>query len=58
VAQQAGAGIGLALTATQYGMALAIPAMVWDWVLSWRAQQLRHHRELVLRSASAADGAA
>lgn len=51
VAQQASAGIGLALTATQYGMALAIPAVVWDWVLSRRVAQLALHRELVVRAA-------
>lgn len=51
VAQQASAGIGLALTATQYGMALAIPAVAWDWLLSRRAAQLALHRELVVRSA-------
>jgi biopolymer transport protein ExbB len=51
VAQQASAGIGLALTATQYGMALAIPAVLWDWALSRRAALLSHHRELVMRNA-------
>lgn len=51
VAQQASAGIGLALTATQYGMALAIPAVIWDWALSRRVAQLAHHREVVVRNA-------
>jgi biopolymer transport protein ExbB len=56
VAQQASAGIGLALTATQYGMALAIPAVAWDWVLSRRVAQLAHHRELVVRAAQHGTG--
>lgn len=51
VAQQASAGIGLALTATQYGMALAIPAVLWDWTLSWRVGQLAHQREVLVRAA-------
>ncbi len=51
VVQCASAGISLALTATQYGMALAIPAMVWDWLLARRAAALAHHRELVVRAA-------
>lgn len=51
IAQQASAGIGLALTATQYGMALAIPAVAWDWALARRTEQLAHHRELVVRAA-------
>jgi len=50
-AQQASAGIGLALTATQYGMALAIPAVLWDWLLSWRVGQLAHQRDVVVRAA-------
>lgn len=50
LASQASAGIGLALTATQYGMALAIPAVGWDWLLARRAAQLVHHRELVMRT--------
>jgi len=49
--QQASAGIGLALTATQYGMALAVPAVLWDWLLSRRAEQLIDHRESVVRQA-------
>ena len=56
-AVHAGAGIGLALTTTQYGMALAIPAVVWDWLLARRAAGLAHHRELVVREAQVADGA-
>ncbi len=51
VAQHASAGIGLALTATQYGMALAIPAVLWAWLLSRRAEVLIEHRDLVLRQA-------
>jgi biopolymer transport protein ExbB len=51
IAQHASAGIGLALTATQYGMALAIPAVAWDWLLSRRAAALAHHRELVVLAA-------
>ncbi len=49
VAQNASAGIGLALTATQYGMALAIPAVLWEWALSRRVAQLAQHREMVVR---------
>jgi biopolymer transport protein ExbB len=51
LAQHASAGIGLALTATQYGMALAIPAVVWDGLLARRAAALAHHRDLVVRDA-------
>ncbi len=51
IAREASAGIGLALTATQYGMALAIPAVIWDWVLARRVAQLAHHREMVVRAA-------
>ncbi len=50
VAQCASAGISLALTATQYGMALAIPAVAWDWLLARRATALAHHRELVVHA--------
>jgi len=50
IAKQASAGIGLALTATQYGMALAIPAVLWDWMLARRAAQLVLHRELLMRA--------
>jgi len=53
-AQRASAGISLALTATQYGMALAIPAVLWAWVLSRRVDQLVEHRELVVRQAQEA----
>jgi biopolymer transport protein ExbB len=56
-AQQASAGIGLALTATQYGMALAIPAVLWDWLLSWRVGQLVHQREVLVRAAQYRGGA-
>lgn len=56
LAQHASAGIGLALTATQYGMALAIPAVAWEWALGRRVAQLAHHREDVVRSALANDG--
>ncbi len=35
-ARQAGAGISLALTATQYGLGAAIPAILWDWGLQRR----------------------
>jgi biopolymer transport protein ExbB len=52
--QRASSGIGLALTATQYGMALAIPAVLWGWLLSRRAEQLIEHRELVVRQAQEA----
>jgi biopolymer transport protein ExbB len=55
VAQTASAGIGLALTATQYGMALAVPAMAWEWALGRRVAQLAHHRELVVRDALSAE---
>ena len=49
--RQASAGIGLALATTQYGMALAIPAVLWEWALSRRAAQLVHHRETTLLAA-------
>jgi biopolymer transport protein ExbB len=55
VAQTASAGIGLALTATQYGMALAIPAVAWEWALGRRVAQLASHREAVVRDALAAE---
>jgi len=48
-AQQASGGIGLALTATQYGMALAIPALIAEWVLRRRVDTLVEHREAVAR---------
>lgn len=57
VAQTASAGIGLALTATQYGMALAIPAVAWEWALGRRVEQLAHHREDVMRSTRSDEGA-
>ena len=50
-ARNAGAGIAVALTTTQYGMALAIPAVLWAWLLSRRVERLIEHRELVLRAA-------
>ncbi len=50
---RASVGISLALTSTQYGMALAIPAVLWAWLLSRRTDQLGEHRELVLREAQA-----
>jgi biopolymer transport protein ExbB len=50
-ARRAGAGIGLALTATQYGMALAIPALVWDWILGRRIAAVIDHRTAVLAGA-------
>lgn len=46
-AQQASAGIGLALTATQYGMALAIPAVLAEWVLRRRIDDIVHQRETI-----------
>jgi hypothetical protein len=39
----AASGIGLALTATQYGIALAIPALLAETVLRRRAQVLQAH---------------
>ena len=51
LAHHASAGIGLALTATQYGIALAIPAVAWEWALGRRVAQLAHHRESVVRAA-------
>jgi biopolymer transport protein ExbB len=54
-AQGASAGIGLALTTTQYGMALAIPAVAWEWALGRRVAQLGQHREAVVRDALAAE---
>lgn len=55
LAQHASAGIGLALTTTQYGIALAVPAVAWEWVLGRRVAQLAHHRETVVRTALASD---
>ena len=45
-AQEASRGIGLALTATQYGMALALPGMLGAWLVDRRAARLAHGREL------------
>jgi biopolymer transport protein ExbB len=50
-ASRAGTGISLALTATQYGIALAVPAVLWSWLLTRRVGQLVEHRELVVRQA-------
>lgn len=36
-----GQGVAMALTATQYGLALAIPAVVADWLLRRRVSVLR-----------------
>jgi biopolymer transport protein ExbB len=44
-ARQTSAGIGLALTATQYGMALAIPAMCGEWLLRQRVLQVTQQRD-------------
>ena len=55
-ASRAGAGISLALTATQYGLALAVPAVLWDWLLTRRVEQLVEHRELVVRQAQTVGG--
>lgn len=49
IAREAGAGIGLALAATQYGIALAVPAVVAEWLLRRRAESLAHDREQVAR---------
>ena len=43
-AQRTSHGIGLALTATQYGMALAIPGMVGEWLLRTRVHTLIEQR--------------
>jgi biopolymer transport protein ExbB len=55
-ARAAGGGIGLALTATQYGMALAVPALLWLGLLEARARALAAHRDglLLERQAGAA----
>lgn len=42
--QQASSGIGLALTATQYGIALAIPGLVAECLLRQRARRLADQR--------------
>lgn len=44
-AQDASRGIGLALTATQYGMALAVPGMLGEWLLRQRVHSLVRHRD-------------
>jgi biopolymer transport protein ExbB/TolQ len=49
-AHQSSAGIGLALTATQYGMALAVPAVVLEWCLRRRVDTLVHRREVITRA--------
>ncbi|GDY12772.1 hypothetical protein LBMAG53_16500 [Planctomycetota bacterium] len=54
VAREASAGIGLALTATQYGMALAIPALVADWLLRRRIAMLVDQRQRIALGAIAA----
>ncbi len=48
-AREASAGIGMALTATQFGMCLAIPAVVCEWVLRRRVEDLVHHRDAIAR---------
>lgn len=48
VAREASAGIGLALTATQYGMGLAIPGLLAEWLLRRRVERLVHHRERIV----------
>lgn len=58
VAREASAGIGLALTATQYGMALAIPALVADWMLRRRIAALVDDRQrTALGAITASQGA-
>jgi hypothetical protein len=57
VAREASAGIALALTATQYGMCLAIPAVVCEWVLRRRVEALVHQRDLIARGFVADHGA-
>lgn len=44
-AQDASRGIGLALTATQYGMALALPGMLGAWLVERRVAMLAHARD-------------
>lgn len=39
--RQAGAGIGLALMATQAGLVAAIPAVVWERLINHRATQMQ-----------------
>lgn len=57
-AQRASAGIGLALTATQYGMALAVPAVISEWLLRRRAEDLVLDREACTSGLLAGGGAA
>ncbi len=38
--RHAGAGIGMALTATQAGLVAAIPALIWEGVIDRRAHRL------------------
>jgi biopolymer transport protein ExbB/TolQ len=45
-AQRASGGIGLALTATQYGLALAVPALLAEAILRQRARTLADQRRL------------
>lgn len=54
-AQDASRGIGLALTATQYGMALAIPGMLGEWLLRQRVHALVSHRDGTTCGAVAAE---
>lgn len=46
-ARGASAGIGMALTATQYGICLAIPAVVCEWMLRRRVEALVQHRDAI-----------
>jgi hypothetical protein len=46
-ARQASAGIGMALTATQFGICLAIPAVVCEWALRHRVTELARHRDAI-----------
>jgi biopolymer transport protein ExbB len=52
-AHHSSAGIGLALTATQYGMALAVPAVVQEWLLRRRVEAMIQLREIVMRGPAA-----
>lgn len=49
LAASASAGIGVALGATQYGLALAVPAVIWEWSLSRRAARLAEDGEAARR---------
>lgn len=55
-ARTAGAGVGLALRATQLGMALAIPAVVAEAVLRLRVQALVEDRERAVLVVAMAGG--